>query len=125
MDDIGGHAYLAELWDAAPSAAISVIRRDRAQKAIVRNLIHACTELQADAYDQGQPASELLDSAERRILEIAEMGITGDTITLHDADPRGLERLDQRKRAASTNTAASRPASSISTRSPRVFKIRS
>ncbi len=99
MEEIGGPAYLAELWDAAPSAAhyrqyADIIR----QKAISRNLIHACNELQADAYDQSQPASELLDNAERRILEIAEMGITGDTVTLHDAIKEAWTRLDQRKK---------------------------
>jgi replicative DNA helicase len=98
MDDVGGHTYLAELWDAAPSAAhyrqyAEIIR----QKAIVRNLIHACTELQREAHDQAQPASELLDSAERRILEIAELGITGDTVTLHDAIREAWDRLDARK----------------------------
>src|SRR5438105_3171350 len=81
LDDVGGPGYLAELWDAAPSAAnfrqyAEIIR----QKAIVRNLIHACTDLQAEAQDQSQPATELLDSAERRILEIAEMGLTGNTV---------------------------------------------
>src|ERR1700686_138038 len=86
LDEIGGPAYLFDLWDAAPSAAhyhqyAEIIR----QKAIVRNLIHACTELQAEALDQSQPANELLDNAERRILEIAEMGITGDTLPLHAA----------------------------------------
>lgn len=99
IDDVGGNAYLAELWDAAPSAAhfrhyAEIIR----QKAIVRNLIHACTELEAEAYDQSQPASELLDSAERRILEIAEMGITGDTKTLHEAIDEAFTRLDQRQK---------------------------
>ena len=98
IDDVGGPGYLAELWDAAPSAAhyrqyAEIIR----QKAIVRNLIHACTEMQRDAYDQTTPASELLDSAERRILEIAEMGITGDTITLQDALQEAYHRLDYRK----------------------------
>ncbi len=99
MEEIGGPAYLGELWDAAPSAAhyrqyAEIIR----QKAIARNLIHACNELQADAFDQSQPASELLDNAERRILEIAEMGITGDTVTLHDAIREAWTRLDQRKK---------------------------
>ena len=98
IDDVGGPGYLAELWDAAPSAAhyrqyADIIR----QKAIVRNLIHACTEMQRDAYDQSTPPGELLDSAERRILEIAEMGITGDTITLQDALQEAYHRLDYRK----------------------------
>ena len=98
MEEIGGPAYLADLWDAAPSAAhyrqyAEIIR----QKAIVRNLIHACNDLQSEAYDQSHPAGELLDSAERRILEIAEMGITGDTITLRDAINEAYHRLDHRK----------------------------
>jgi replicative DNA helicase len=98
LDDVGGPGYLAELWDAAPSAAnfrqyAEIIR----QKAIVRNLIHACTDLQAEAQDQSQPATELLDSAERRILEIAEMGLTGNTVTLHEAIQEAFTRLDQKK----------------------------
>src|SRR2546421_553575 len=43
------------------------------------------------------PASEMLDAAEGRIFEIAEMGITGDTKTLHDAIQEAYVRLDQRK----------------------------
>ena len=98
IEDAGGYAYLVELWDAAPSAAnarhyADIIR----QKAIVRNLIHACNDLQQDAYNQVLPAQELLDSAERRIFEIAEMGITGDTKTLQDAIREAYVRLDQRK----------------------------
>jgi replicative DNA helicase len=98
LDEVGGPAYLADLWDAAPSAShfrqySEIIR----QKAIVRNLIHACTEMQNDAADPSQNPQELLDSAERRILEIAEMGITGDTISLHDALQEAYHRLDQRK----------------------------
>ncbi len=99
IDDVGGHAYLAELWDAAPSAAhyrqyAEIVR----QKAIVRNLIHACNDLQGEAFDQSVNPNELLDSAERRILEIAEMGLTGDTVTLHQAIDEAWKRLDQRKK---------------------------
>ena len=97
IDDVGGMPYLAELWDAAPSAAhyrqyAEIIR----QKAIVRNLIHACTDLQAEAYDLTLKPEELLDSAERRILEIAEIGLTGNTVTLHEAIQEAFQRLDQK-----------------------------
>lgn len=98
LDDAGGDPYIVELWDAAPSAAnaryyAEIIR----QKAIVRHLIHACNDLQREAYDQALPPNELLDSAERRILEIAEMGVTGDTKTLQEAIAEAYVRLDQRK----------------------------
>lgn len=96
--DIGGPEYLVELWDAAPSAANAVFYADIVrQKAIVRNLIHACNELQRDAYDQVMPAHELLDTAERRILEVAELGVTGSTSTLQEALHEAYDRIDARK----------------------------
>src|SRR5262249_37324478 len=83
IEDVGGYAYLAELWDAAPTAAnAEYYARIVRDKAIVRHLIHAGTEVLRDAYDQVMPADDLLESAERKILDIAQMGITGQTITL-------------------------------------------
>ncbi len=98
VEDVGGYPYLVELWDAAPSAANAVYYGEIVrQKAIVRNLIHACNELQRDAYDQVMPAHELLDSAERRILEVAELGVTGSTTTLQQALNEAYDRIDARK----------------------------
>src|SRR5438067_2046804 len=83
LDDVGGHQYLADLWDAAPTAAnAEYYARIVRDKAIVRNLIHASTELLRDAYDGATPADELLGAAERKILDIAEKGTTGETHTL-------------------------------------------
>jgi replicative DNA helicase len=97
LEDIGGYGYLAELWDAAPTAAnaeyYSRIVRD---KAIVRNLIHAGNEVLRDAYDQSMPADELLESAERKILDIAQLGITGQTYTLQAALDEAYARIDAR-----------------------------
>ncbi|MFO0966725.1 MAG: replicative DNA helicase [Gemmataceae bacterium] len=98
LEDIGGPGYIVELWDAAPSSANAeyygkIVR----QKAILRSLIYACNDLLHDAYDQAMPAQELLDQAERRILEIAELGITGDTQTLQEAIMEAYARLESRK----------------------------
>jgi replicative DNA helicase len=98
IDDIGGYGYLGELWDAAPTAAnaeyYSRIVRD---KSIVRHLIHAGTEILRDAYDQGLPADELLEGAERKILDIAQLGIIGQTYTLQQALHEAYDRIDLRK----------------------------
>jgi replicative DNA helicase len=98
IEDIGGYGYLGELWDAAPTAAnaehYSRIVRD---KAIVRHLIHAGTEILRDAYDQGMPAEDLLETAERKILDIAQMGITGQTYTLDQAIKEAYDRIDIRQ----------------------------
>src|SRR5262245_23296500 len=99
IEDAGGYGYIVELWEAAPSAGNTKFYADIIrQKALVRHLIHACNDLSADAFDQALPAQELLDSAERRILEIAEMGVTGNTATLQDAIEEAYNRLDARKK---------------------------
>ena len=95
IEDVGGYAYLGELWDAAPTAAnaeyYAKIVRDRA---LIRNLIHAGTEILRDAYDQSQPADELLEQAERRILDVAQMGVMGQTFTLEEALREAYDRID-------------------------------
>jgi replicative DNA helicase len=97
LEDVGSYAYLAELWEAAPTAAnaeyYAKIVRDRA---LVRNLIHAGTEILRDAYEQSQPADDLLGSAESRILAVAEMGIMGQTSTLEQALAEAYDRIDSR-----------------------------
>jgi replicative DNA helicase len=97
IEDVGGYAYLGELWDAAPTAAnAEYYARIVRDKALVRHLIHAGTEILRDAYDQGMPADELLETAERKILDIAQMGIVGQTITLQDAIREAYDRIDTR-----------------------------
>ena len=98
VEDVGGFAYLAQLWDATPTAAnaeyYAKIVRDRA---MVRSLIHASTEILRDAYDQAQPAEEMLGAAERKIFEIAEKGTTGQTYTLEEAINEAYARIDTRQ----------------------------
>jgi replicative DNA helicase len=101
LEDVGGHLYLAELWDAAPTAAnAEYYARIVREKAIVRNLIHASTELLRDAYDGAMQADELLAAAERKVLEIAEKGTTGETKTLVDAMNEAFHRIDSRTGAS-------------------------
>jgi replicative DNA helicase len=97
VEDIGGYAYLGELWESAPTGAnAEYYARIVREKAIVRNLITAGTEILRDAYDQAQPADELLGGAERKILEVAELGITGQTTTLQEAIREAYDRIDAR-----------------------------
>jgi replicative DNA helicase len=97
IEDVGGYGYLGDLWDAAPTAAnaehYAHIVRD---KAIVRHLIHASTEILRDSYDQVMPADDLLEAAERKVLDIAERGVTGQTYTLEKAVREAYDRIDLR-----------------------------
>jgi len=97
IEDVGGYGYFHELWEAAPTAANAVyyanIVRD---KAITRHLIHASTEILKDAYDQSEPAEQLLDAAERRVLEISQMGVVGESVDLRTALDDAYRRIDSR-----------------------------
>ncbi len=70
---VGGTEYIAELVDAAPTAANlefhTTILRD---KAVLRRLIESATQIITEAYDARTPASDLLDTAESRIFQISQ-----------------------------------------------------
>ncbi len=101
----GGLPYLAEIANSTPSAAnirhyATIVR----EKSILRSLIGTCDEISGNAFStRGRDVDELLDDAERKIFQIAEMGArtTKGTSTLATAlgevvtDIRG--RLRKRK----------------------------
>jgi replicative DNA helicase len=97
IEDIGGNLYLAEVYDTSGSAAnveyYAHIVRD---KALVRGLILASNEILTSAYKQSMPADELLESAERQILDIAEKGVASNLITLDDAIKETYDLIDKR-----------------------------
>ncbi len=67
LELIGGLAYLGEVMQSVPTAANAAnyaqIVRD---KATLRSLIHASTEILRDAYDQSLEAREMLSARKRR-----------------------------------------------------------
>ncbi len=96
IEDIGSYGYLNELWDAAPTAAnatyyANIVR----ERSLVRGLIHTSTEILRDAYDQVQPADEMVQTAEKKIFEIASSGIVGQVYDLREAVDDAFERIDQ------------------------------
>jgi replicative DNA helicase len=73
LEAAGGEGYLAELIDAAVTAAnleahAAIVR----EKAVLRHLIEASTSIVSQAYDGSMAASELLDEAESRIFQISQ-----------------------------------------------------
>jgi len=73
LDDVGGSAYLASLVDGIPTAAnISYYAKIVKEKAILRGLINAATEIVARGYEDGGDVTDLLDQAERNIFRISE-----------------------------------------------------
>lgn len=97
LEDVGGHQALVELWESVPTGANAEYHaRIVRDTAMVRNLIHASTEILRDAYDRTQSADELVATAERKIMEIAKAGLVGETKTLTEAIQDAFHRLDGR-----------------------------
>jgi len=98
IEDVGGYGALAELWDAAPTAANAVhyahIVRDRS---IVRSLIQVGNEILRDAYDQVSQADELLHQATGKMLEVADRGVTGKIFSLDKVLEEAFDRIDHRQ----------------------------
>ena len=74
LDGVGGLAYLAELLDAVPTAAnIEYHAKIVRERAMLRRLIEAASQIIRDAYDTGEKqVDELLDEAEHRIFQVAQ-----------------------------------------------------
>jgi replicative DNA helicase len=95
LEAVGGAAYVAELLDAVPTAAnADYYARIVREKAIVRSLIAACTQVVTEAYDETGEADDLLDNAERLIFEIAERKLSGPVVPVGDLVVESMERLE-------------------------------
>ena len=72
FEKAGGPAFVAALVDAVPTAAHAEhharIVRD---KALARSLIRTCERIAVRGYEGATPARELLESAERQVLDVA------------------------------------------------------
>jgi replicative DNA helicase len=73
LDKVGGSAYLAGLVDNVPSAAnIPHYAKIVKEKAILRGLINAATEILGKTYAPGADVDTVLDEAEQAIFQISE-----------------------------------------------------
>ena len=74
LEGAGGAPYLAELLDAVPTSAnIDYHARIVRDKALLRRLISAASDIIRDAYEQGERAvEEVLDQAEQKVFRVAE-----------------------------------------------------
>lgn len=97
IDDVSVN-YLADLWEAAPSAAnwrqYCEIIRDRSTR---RKLISTGAEISEAAFSLANESSEIVASADRTISEITERGIVGETVELRAALGETYTRIDARR----------------------------
>jgi len=102
LDDAGGSVYLTRLAESvATSANIDYYARIVLEKAVLRRLITAATQIVSSSYDAAENPEELLDRAEQMIFSIKERRLRRQLLPLkafiHDSFEL-VEKLYREKR---------------------------
>jgi len=97
LDDVGGVAYLGQILSSVPSAAhglhyASIVR----EKAMLRQLISASNDILREAYSPHEQAETVLDSAERRIFQIAQSKVGGNMVRIEEVLHEVFESIENR-----------------------------
>ncbi len=96
VESVGGVAYISSLMDGLPRRpSIEQYVRIVKEKAILRNLIHTCNAVQARAIEQADPVEEILDQAEREILEIGDARTTGGFVKIGEIFQQNVGSIDK------------------------------
>lgn len=73
LEEVGGLSYLSNLATVVPTSAnIRYHAKLVREKALLRSLIRACTEIVTKVYEEPEDAEEMLDYAEKLIFDISE-----------------------------------------------------
>ncbi len=101
LEDIGGIAYITSLANVVLTAANVKFHADIvAEKSVLRQLVRVSTEIAAMGYEAGDDVGVLLDTAESRILEIANRKKRSDFTPIGDVlmdTALNIEKLLQNK----------------------------
>jgi len=101
LDAVGGAAYLAALLDGVPrSANVEHYARIVKEKAILRGLIEAGSQIVGNAYEAAQGVDDILDESERLIFRIAQDRLRAGFVPMKviaDQSLKTIERLAEHR----------------------------
>lgn len=101
LEDVGGVAYLTELAGSVPTAAnIEYYAKIVEEKSLLRRLIRTATEIAQEGYTREDDVDDLLNDAEKRIMEVAQRKNTSGFHNIKDVLVRtydNIEMLHNRK----------------------------
>jgi replicative DNA helicase len=85
LEDAGGTSYLSMLASQTPTAA-NVIYHSKIikEKALMRSLLKATTEIAGKVYEESLDADEMLDVAEKMIFDISDKRIRASFVTMKE-----------------------------------------
>ena len=94
LDEIGGRSYLIELTDVVPTAANAEYYSSIVfEKAMLRKLISTGSEIIKESYDESNNPTDVLDQAQKSILELSKVGVKDNFIPLKDAVNTVFEQI--------------------------------
>lgn len=101
LEQVGGPFYITQLTSKVASAAhLEFHARIIAQKFIQRELIRACSEIQANAYDDTKDVDELINEAEGAIFKISEGNIKKETLPIKPILKEAVHLIEEASKRA-------------------------
>ncbi|HLW61257.1 MAG TPA: replicative DNA helicase [bacterium] len=105
LEDIGGATYLTSLPNTVPTSAnVEFYAGIVLEKAMLRALITAGTQIASLGYDGADDVSDLIDQAEKLVYGIAARRNIQDFQTIKEILKASFEKIDQRYREKGTVT---------------------
>src|SRR3954470_23078649 len=96
LDDVGGRPAIDLLAVSVPAVGnVRQYAKIVRENAMLRRLLHASYEIQAKVHAHEAPPRELVDLAERTILEVAHEDSRKDFRSIHDLLSSELDKLEQ------------------------------
>lgn len=95
LEFVGGAYYLSQLSLKVGSAAhIEYHAKIIAQKYIQRRLISISSDIQRDAFDEKSEVSELLDTAQQKIFEVAEGNLVKEALSVNTIVEMAISEME-------------------------------
>ncbi len=99
LDDVGGAAYITSLLHAVPTAAnVEYYARLVLQKAMLRQMISAGTQIVGMGFREDQDVEVLVDQAEKLVFSIASRRMGQHFFPISEVLRESFERIDRRYR---------------------------
>lgn len=95
LNAVGGVEYLTEILNYVPTAAnVDFYLQAVEESAILRNLIETATEIASDGYRTDETVNEILDSSEKKILNIVKKRTSGEFRPIKEVVAKVQEDLE-------------------------------
>ncbi len=96
LEDIGGTPYLADIATTVPTAAnVEYYSKIVEERSILRRLIRTATEIASRGYEEAGDLPNLLDEAERRILEVSEKRSRSGFVNIETVLRETINNIDE------------------------------